>query len=478
MDAEAALTTAQAGMSSAMTDAEMLAAYRAVQSAADNLVMVLKANDGSLAAVEAATTTRENAKSMADNLAMKVADAEAAADKAMMAMAAKLYNAIGTAPLAATRVTDITASGGIEITNSDVTGNTTVAQLEEDKMAMVAPLHGWVGSQQTTTVETGTNAGTYTAQMYANVGEPEQGAKFNVQYTDLDATTGERPIDTSTAAVQELVASSRFDQSAGTKEFDLGTNLERVIIAGSFHGVSGTYYCTPAADSTCAVQLAADGFTLGGTLDATNVFTGGTGGGTWTFKPTDPETRLMGTPDAVYALYGWWLHETEDGAYVSAFADYRGTPEAASGITALQGSATYKGGAAGKYTVRAGAVNDAGHFTADAELMADFSKNTVTGTIDNFMGSDGMARDWSVGLKKSYLSDTGVINHLTSAANEGNQKTTWTMGGSAASADGAWSGTLYENNDGGVPKVGTGTFHSTYGNIGRMVGAFGVNLEN
>ncbi len=480
MDAEAALTTAQAGMSSAMTDAEKRDAYRAIQSAANNLVMVLKANNGSLAAVEAATTTRENAKSMADNLAMKVADAEAAADKAMMAMAAKLYNAIGTAPLAAARLTDITASGGIEITNGavviDGTANSTVAQLEEDKMAMVAPLHGWVGSQQTTTVETGTNAGTYTAQMYSNVGEPAQGDPFDVAHpfnaVPVNTVNTEFTIDTGTTAVQELVASSRFDQTAGKKEFELPANTVKVMISGSYHGVSGDYSCTPPAGGSCTATVAPKGFTLGG-----DNADGSAGTATWTFKPNNPKDRVTGTPDDVYAVYGWWLHETEDGAYVSAFADYRGTPEAASGITALQGSATYKGGAAGKYTVRAGAVNDAGHFTADAELMADFSDNTVTGTIDNFMGSDGMARDWSVGLKKSYLGDTGVINHLTSAANEGNQKTTWTMGGSAASAAGAWSGTLYENNDGGVPKVGTGTFHSTYGNIGRMVGAFGVNLE-
>ena len=109
---------------------------------------------------------------------------------------------------------------------------------------------------------------------------------------------------------------SSFDQSAGIKEFELGTNLQRVIITGSFHGVSGTYYCTPAASSTCAAQVAADGFTLGGTADTDNSFSAG--GGTWTFKPTDPETRLMETPDGVYASYGWWLHKSEDGSTFTA----------------------------------------------------------------------------------------------------------------------------------------------------------------
>ncbi len=56
-------------------------------------------------------------------------------------------------------------------------------------------------------------------------------------------------------------------------------------------------------------------------------------------------------------------------------------------------------------------------------------------------------------------------------------ETVWTIGGTAASASGAWSGTLQDNGDDSVPKVGTGTFHSMHGPGNRMVGAFGVNKE-
>ena len=44
-------------------------------------------------------------------------------------------------------------------------------------------------------------------------------------------------------------------------------------------------------------------------------------------------------------------------------------------------------------------------------------------------------------------------------------------------ASGEWSGTLYNNGDDGVPQVGTGTFYSTYGSEGKMVGAFGVDKQ-
>ena len=481
MDAKAALTTAQAGMSSAMTDAEMLAAYQAIERAANNLVMVLKANNGSLADVEMATTVRQNAMNMVSNLEMKIADAQAAADKAMMAMATKLYMALGANPLAqnnsAASGTNVDAGTGaltvLSFMDTTTAGTFTdvgpTAALKEDKTAMVAPLHGWVGSMHTGESDTGT----FTAQMYSNVGEPTPGAKINT----ITGFSGEvvtiTVADTGSGLTNDptRIASPEFTHSAGTVTLKLPdpnpNGQDTFVRKGSYYGVAGEYSCdTSDGANTCSVTKAAEGYTLGGT-------------GTWTFKPSDPNARVTATPDDVYAVYGWWLHETEDGATVSAFTSYRGdatlATEAAA-IADLDGTATYRGGAAGKYTVRAGAVNDAGHFTADAELMATFNgtgtadDHMITGTINNFMGSDGMARDWSVALKQATLTDTGVITPVTTGG------TTWTMGGTAGSASGQWSGNLYQEVD-NVPTVGTGTFQSEYGNIGRMVGAFGVNLE-
>ena len=146
----------------------------------------------------------------------------------------------------------------------------------------------------------------------------------------------------------------------------------------------------------------------------------------------------------------------------------------------LNGTASYKGGAAGIYALQSstGGTNDAGHFTADAELTATFKggdasaiDHKITGTIDNFMDSNGMPRDWSVALKETEIGLTGFF------PGSGAGETTWSIGGTAAGDSGEWKGKFYKQNDGGVPTVGTGTFHSEYGNAGRMVGAFGVNLE-
>ena len=436
-------------------------------------------------------------KAVEDALAAAEAERQAEADRMaaeeraaeMAATAAKLYagiaaqngasatTAAGTALSAGERAAAYN-DAGVPSGNTPATpidtrimvgiGADNPVSLSEDKDASVATHHGWAGKRYTAEPE---DDGMYEAMVYSNVGEPTMGKKFGSAAAvpgdgtgefQYQLTNGMLTIDTSTTGVQMLVASSMFDQSAGTKEFEKGGNEVAKMIPGSYHGVSGTYSCTPTdADTNCSATVAADGFTLGG--------------GAWTFKPTNANARVTDVPDAMYVSYGWWIHKSEDGSTftASAFVDNKGTVPAAASLDTLQGTATYSGGAAGKYALSSstGGTNDAGHFTADATLEADFSDNSITGTVDNFMGADGMSRDWSVELKEAAIAPTGGISR--SDAND----TAWTIGGTAASASGEWSGTLYDNGDDGVPKVGTGTFYTEYSAGGKMVGAFGVNKD-
>ena len=179
--------------------------------------------------------------------------------------------------------------------------------------------------------------------------------------------------------------------------------------------------------------------------------------------------------------HGTWIDIVATGR--AKYAVDTGTVPDAAGITALQGTATYSGGAAGKYALYSatGGTNDAGHFTADATLEADFSNNVITGTIDNFMGTDGESRNWSVESMTSVVADGGAINgsaaQRTATETLTDQKTVWTIDGTAAAAAGAWSGSLQNSGDDDVPKIATGTFTSEYSTAGEMVGAFGVNKQ-
>ncbi|MCY4397715.1 MAG: hypothetical protein OXC10_21560 [Rhodospirillaceae bacterium] len=427
------------------------------------------------------------------------ADAAADADrKAMAATAAKLYAGIraqmgagdGTTFADTDRDAFYNADGTailVSIGDGSGTAHTEVtATLSEDKKTMVAANHGWAGKRYADAP----GGDMVEAVVYSNVAAPKMGKKFGgaeandeFEYaltsgvTDPATATqnGEVAVDTSGAGVPARVALTGVTRTAGTETFKFSPSEvtdRRIDVPGSYHGVSGTYYCTPTTRADgCSASVAASGFTLAG--------------GDWAFKPGDPNARVMSAPDTAYASYGWWLRKSADGTTytASAFVDEKGDVPAATGLNALNGTATYVGGAAGKYALSSntGGTNDAGHFTARATLEANFTANTaddattngITGTIDMFRGADGMPRDWEVTLNGSPIGDTGVIGDTDDG-------TVWTIGGTAGSADGEWSGSLRNNGTDGVPQVATGTFYSTYGpggGEGRMVGGFGANKQ-
>ena len=428
--------------------------------------------------------------------------AEDAAQRAMRLAASRLTGGIGTAPLnpaanndttaAATdgqRTAQYTGTNDADITvrydSNPVTGEITdsgAIELTEDKTAVVHDNHGWSGKRYTRTVPTA--EGTYEAIVYSNVEAPEEGRMFG----SSEPGTGDNRLFEYTLAngvfdvpdagggtqVPARVAFTGVTRTAGIETFRLpspnpsGADIITGI-SGTYHGVSGTYSCEPTTPADgCSATVDARGFNLAG--------------GAWTFRPGNPNARVMGAADTAYSSYGWWLHTSADGRTLtaSAFTDAKsigtGTVTPASGLDTLNGTATYVGGAAGKYSLFSltGGTNDAGHFTARATLEADFTNNTettaISGTIDQFIGADGEMRNWSVALMPSAIADTGGIGDMTSG-------TRWTIDDITARSSGQWSGSLGEQGTDGVPEVATGTFHSWYANTGRMVGAFGANKQ-
>ena len=392
--------------------------------------------------------------------------------KAMAATAAKLYAGIG--PPMDTILDGNATTLAAEYVNDAIhvkIGANDAIPLMEDKKTMVADNHGWEGKRYADAA----GGPMVEAMVYSNVMAPEEGKKFSAEY-DGSNFDGMMLNETGVSAVAtRYIESPSFDHGAGVKPFPLPkddpSNPTTVAIPGSLQGVAGTYSCMTGDTRVCAVRVADKGFELGTIPDAnTPTFTEGV----WTFKPSDPDAKVMSPPGTTYASYGWWIHKTEnDKTYMaSAFMDYKGAPDAISGLLALNGMATYMGGAAGKYALSSstGGTNDAGHFTAMATLEADFTKNMISGTINNFMGADDMPRDWSVELMAAAanVGDTGAIS---------SNKTKWTIGGTAAAASGSWTGQLYDNGKDGVPMTAVGTFHSAYGSDGMMVGAFGANVQ-
>ena len=443
------------------------------------------AGGGDLTETEKAPYAREAANAQAPIDTAQMAfddaedDAEDAANAALAVIAAKLYAGIGpplgsvNIPAAINRAARYNLAGtAILVSAGDGTNVPASVTLAEDEDATVADNHGWEGRRYADPA----GGDMYEAVVYSDVEGPTPGKKFGgaaagdeFAYTLVGGALNNA--NGLTDANAGRVAFTGVTRTAGTETFNLPDpnpgGATNILVPGTFHGVPGTYSCTPSTPADgCTASAAARGFTLAG--------------GTWTFTPGDPNARVMESTDTVYATYGWWIKKAaNDGPFTaSAFVWNIGTVPAASAIDTLQGSATYRGGAAGTYALRSatGGANDAGHFTARATLEADFTGNTVSGTIDDFTGGDGMARDWSVELTESVVGAEGSISDDGTATGYPNE-TVWTIGGTAAAAGGEWLGVFYDNGDDGVPRVATGWFLSTLGAEGRMVGGFGVNVQ-
>ena len=461
-----------------MSDADAIAEVEGLIATAMGEIADLPAADRA-----AATARLQPARTEVMQHRQRLTNAATNDNKARMKTARMLYAGIGAPSPDATTDTSATRrhaayntdDNAIVVTSGVGTAADIAATLSEDKETMVAALHGWKGKRYADPA----GGDSYEAIVYSNIEDPKMGKKFGSAANPATATSyqyqladGELSAATINAMPRNVVFTG-VTRTAGTETFHLRSpnpTLEtRIPVPGSYHGVSGTYYCNPTTDSAgCSASVDSEG---GFMLD--------TDTGAWTFRPSNAEARVLDSADDAYASYGWWIKKSEgDLAYsASAFVDQKGDVPVAAGLDDLSGMAKYVGGAAGKYALYSttGGTNDAGHFTAAATLDADFNANMIEGTIDTFMGADGQRREWSVKLKKfPIITGTGVIGD--SSVSDG---TTWTIDGTAADGAGWWSGTLRNDGDDNVPQVATGTFYSEYDSAGhsagKMVGAFGAN---
>ena len=206
------------------------------------------------------------------------------------------------------------------------------------------------------------------------------------------------------------------------------------------------------------------------------------------FVPTDPEGTID-IADTAYISFGWWLNAMgTDGAYVfDAFAS-TGMDMTAREVApdSVDGTATYKGAAAGKYAMQSTSDDSAsgGHFTANATLTADFDANTaaddqaaindgvsIGGKIDGFMTGDVSRPNWKVTLTAPAPTTT-PIDDMTGVSG----MTSWTTGG-AVPGEGTWSAVFYGGTPTSQPAAATGEFEAAIplsGEIGRISGAFGA----
>ena len=284
-----------------------------------------------------------------------------------------------------------------------------------------------------------------------------------------------------------------YDDIAGK---DRGpTDVRGQKFDGMFHGIPGEYSCD-AGQGSC-------------TATTNNKGRVDTLVGTWSFTPDNVELGVTGhmvqgvVNDTDYLTFGYWVQKDEDtdGSLTIGVTTFvNGTAlEAnyAAALANLVGTADYEGKAVGKFVKKTlttdgmATISDGGVFTADADLTAHFSGNTISfndrytvrGTIDDFRNADGDMIDpnWSVTLMPAtFATDTDPsVERTTTGAEFANGVTA--AGGPA----GDWGGSFYGDtpddlpvaNNGGdndaYPSSVGGEFDAHFTN-GHALGAFGA----
>ena len=211
-------------------------------------------------------------------------------------------------------------------------------------------------------------------------------------------------------------------------------------VTGQYLGVSGTYTCGT-ADCALSRKMGTDNFTLGA--------------GDWRFTPA--ANAMVMVPDQDWMAFGLWLTAPNDpkgahriGQFFDGMDPYDTDPATAATAfpVGLKGKAEYKGGAFGLYEIdreeQQGqlSTDEAGLFTAEATLTADFGTDaapgSLSGEIDNFkdmsgryLGSDnrltpnspdgGGEGDWIVRLDNGVLGNDGAVAGTISGSAEGHR---------------------------------------------------------
>ena len=346
------------------------------------------------------------------------------------------------------------------------------------------------------------------AVVYSDI-EDTAGGRFDARYNASldDERMKQYRLDTATDLDAEdavslpgliMLSAARLDMEPVTVT-GTGVGAKNSYMGGVHDDVPGTFSCVVTDTLPCGVLTRQSD----GKIDVDDVARAAA----WYFMPTDPDAMISTVVDDMYLTLGWWL-DRGDGTepyYFDAFAAATGmskngdnatttaveTELAGTVVGPLQGTATYDGDAAGKYTILDADADTAegGHFTASAMLEANFDVALavdtapattgvrITGMIDNFMTGAVARPGWEVELMAGDGDGQAEGMQNYSNLNSGvTGSTEWTMGGAANPATGDWAADVYDGGMNDYPDAMTGTFDAS-GIIGRISGAFGAMEE-
>ena len=401
-------------------------------------------------------------KKAAENMAADIA--EAASEKA-----AEVLKALGTLSGTLPTITVSASSGG---TFTAEAANYTESSTTADA---ISGFRGKIltkdGSEAHVYTDIENAVATRISSLYRAASDPGKPARYSV--LAVLAAEGDKDILWTQVKRDDAVVTVTGVEAAQVSTF-----------TGSVDGLLGTFSCT----GTCVPP----------TRNTNGSVAVGGNPGTWTFAPTNPNGTIDVADDDGYVQFGWWLNmkgdDVDDGFDVQTFATATGYgvfAEVRGDSAEVTGSATYTGGAAGKWAIASTTedTTEGGHFTATATLGVDFDANTaaanvaankdgvtVSGSITDFMTGATSRPSWKVTLTyDSDDSEPGVQpSDMLGSMIVGTSK--WTTGG-AVDGTGMWEAMFHgSEKDTGHPMAVDGTFNADIasGSVGRIQGAFGA----
>ena len=368
----------------------------------------------------------------------EIAAAKAGAEAVVAALdAARAVGTDGTfddtpymvAPVVAATNDGTTVTIGVTERGTPRGGSARTGDLAEQENGPAA-IDGWAGAR----FRRGTAAEHLV--VYADVGAPEAAAftpeNLNrlsevsgltgaaVPASGLDIRDAWLPVIRSASLAAAPAGGSITYTSEGT-DADEGREF-----TGTFAGGSGRFRCL---GSDCSVTLDDEGMPTAM-------------GGTWAFAPDSG--AMVQIPDYHHLYFGWWLNEKEDPTYgFQTFADGVGFDGAANVTADMEGTATYRGAAAGVWAqtvISGGQVTEAssGEFTAEAVLTANFfgtqDPGAVSGQIGSFKDGAGESLNgWRVTLVTTPL----TVGAASFAGSTGGEI------GAGTSGEGSWEGRFH-----------------------------------
>ena len=312
------------------------------------------------------------------------------------------------------------------------------------------------------------NVGTDTVYLYTNIQAPSSKAFWKEHGESVTSLTGAASGFAETATVAGFGTDrSLYQDSVGSPE-----NRDNVSRGGTYDGYSGTFKCA----TGCNIAAAADGALT---------FTGD-----WTFTASLTARRhsSQAQQDSEFLYFGIWAYEPTDAA---GAPDVQwaagGDADDIANFANLTGTATFTGGAIGKYALAkvAGRAAKTGTFTATASFSATFGGSpTISGRITDFKdGGSDLGSGWHVFLGSS-------ASAAATLAATGATGTTTTHGAiDGDTAEGIWAATLHGSDNADMSAAAdytaakypradvagvSGWFRANAGTNAAIAGAFGA----